>query len=737
MQLLEGWQERIAAATVAAAETAPLPQAPAFYAGAVTFVETAEAAVKMVEFARQRPISHIGIDTEFSYTRPPVDLSRGMKAYDPRSIAPLLLSVSLAEPCDGGYHAYTFVVDLRVDGLVPALQELMRLPGPFVGHYLKVEYFCLWQLGVTEPNQTWDTWAAERSLGLGTTHPGYRLPENADDIDATKAKEEAAEDDEFTMRLTALCRRYGVPYEMASEKELLQRSFLEMNRNERFSEAQIRYAAEDAKAAAGIYPRQVLRAVCAGANHRLESIEMPWVRTNARIEWNGLRLDSVRVRAVREARERHLKVLEGRLEQEYGIKNFRSHPQLCRFFEGLGLLSIFRKNGTYSFDRKNLKLFRDRHPAISLLYAARRIYDLDKTGMLDLRLIGADGRVHPQHRQLGTHTGRQTTTAPNLLGLPKALRPLCIHDPENGVGEVDLSQIEVGVAAAVYGDAVLIAMFNSGDVYSEMAKVFYRDLIPPADLALPVKEFKRKYAHLRDRMKVFTLGIMYGMTPFGIAALNGISVLEARQQWARFLSMFPTLKKALRDGAGLYGFRGFSVTVSGLRRYRASSGALSKWERNWLVNHPVQGSAADVFKLAGNRLDRLYQQFGARIVLPFHDAFVFEAPLRHLHAVAELTAAEMKRAVQMYFPSLVPQAEINIESPECWNKDGDAGSVDRWLLDPFAEAGEKAGDCFGESSNTSNGGAREARTKIGKSKVSVCGGSMPAEGARCFSVVWT
>ena len=638
----------------------------------------------MVEFARQRPISHIGIDTEFTYARPPVLLSRGTRAYDPSSIAPLMLSVSMAEPHDGGYHAYTFVVDLRVDGLVPALQELMRLPVPFVGHFLKVELFCLWQLGIAEPNITWDTWAGERSLGLGATHPGYRLPENADGIDATRAKEESAEDDEFSLRLTALCRRYGVPYEMADEKDRLQRSFLDMDRNGKFSEAQIQYAAEDAKAAAVIYPRQVLRAVCAGANHRLESIEMPWVRTNARIEWNGLRLDADRVRAVSEARERHLKVLEARLEREYGIKNFRSHTQLYRFFDESGLLDLFRKKGTYSFDRKNLKLFRERHSAISLLYAARRIYDLDKTGMLDLRLVGADGRVHPQHRQLGAHTGRQTTTAPNLLGLPKALRPLCICDPGNGIGEVDLSQIEVGVAAAVYGDAVLIAMFNSGDVYSEMAKVFYRDLIPPADLGLPVKAFKKKYSHLRDRMKVFTLGIMYGMTPYGIAALNGISVLEARQQWARFLGMFPALKRALRESAVLYGYRGYSVTVSGLRRYRASSGALSKWEGNWLVNHPVQGSAADVFKLAGNRLDRLYQQFGARIVLPFHDAFVFEAPLCHLHAVAELTAVEMKHAVQIYFPCLDPQVEINVKNPECWNKDGDAGSVDRWLLDPLA-----------------------------------------------------
>lgn len=79
-----------------------------------------------------------------------------------------------------------------------------------------------------------------------------------------------------------------------------------------------------------------------------------------------------------------------------------------------------------------------------------------------------------------------------------------------------------------------------------------------------------------------------------------------------------------------------------------------------------------VFKHAGNRLDRLYQAYGAKIIVPFHDAFVFEAPIVHFDVVAELTRRAMIEAVQEYFPQLMPHAEVNISHPECWNKDGQA-----------------------------------------------------------------
>lgn len=101
-----------------------------------------------------------------------------------------------------------------------------------------------------------------------------------------------------------------------------------------------------------------------------------------------------------------------------------------------------------------------------------------------------------------------------------------------------------------------------------------------------------------------------------------------------------------------------------------------------MLNHPVQGSAAVVFKVAGNRLDRLYPRHGAKLIVPMHDAYVFEAPIDQLQDVADLTARVMCDAVEEAFPQLRPRVEVNVSHPECWNKDGHADSLERWIEDP-------------------------------------------------------
>jgi DNA polymerase-1 len=297
-------------------------------------------------------------------------------------------------------------------------------------------------------------------------------------------------------------------------------------------------------------------------------------------------------------------------------------------------------------------------------------------------LVGADGRLHPDHRQLGAESGRNTMRWPNIGGIGRALRPEVVAEEDYEIGEVDLSQIEVGIAAAFYGDPDLIRMYNGRDVYTVMAKQYYRDELPAGATELPDKEFKRRYRHLRDRMKVFTLATIYNITPFGLSVQLNISVAEAEQARGRFLAMFPALTEALGQASMWGAIRGFAYTCSGLRRWRPRPGSPSSWEINWLRNTPVQGSAAVVFKAAGNRLYRRYQYYGAKLILPLHDAFVFETPRRHLQMVAKITAEEMRSAVQVYFPMLDPQVDINIDQPHCWNKDGKSRSLNLWMVHP-------------------------------------------------------
>lgn len=226
-------------------------------------------------------------------------------------------------------------------------------------------------------------------------------------------------------------------------------------------------------------------------------------------------------------------------------------------------------------------------------------------------------------------------------------------------------------------------MFNTGDVYSAMAQEFYQGQISEADRRLESREFKARQKPLRDRMKVFTLSLIYGVTAHGLARQLGITPAQGGEMLERFMGMFPTLKRGLAEAAADGGLRGYASTHTGLKRYKSDPAkALTFWERNWLTNHPVQGSACVVFKVAGNRLDRLYRQYEGRLIIALHDAYVYEAPLEFFGEVGKLTRRVMVEVVQEHFPQLRPQAEINDGRPECWNKDGHVESIDRWIKDP-------------------------------------------------------
>jgi DNA polymerase-1 len=215
----------------------------------------------MLDFAMQRPLSHIGFDTEFKYDRHGIFIDKRNTAYDPSSIHPLLLSLSMAESNDNGnVSIYTFVVESRKPELLPTLKELFKLPIIFVGHFAKVELFCLWQLGLQEPDNIWDTYIFEKLLNLGRDNIKQKLRGVSKESDQIKIKEVSEEQKKFSYSLVATCQRYGVSYRMAGEKERLQKSFLDHPEGSAYSEEQISYSAEDAIATAQLYPLQINKA---------------------------------------------------------------------------------------------------------------------------------------------------------------------------------------------------------------------------------------------------------------------------------------------------------------------------------------------------------------------------------------------------------------------------------------------------------------------------------------------
>jgi DNA polymerase-1 len=662
-----------------------IPRSVAHYAGRVTFIDSEDGAAALVDLAKQRSVSCIGIDFEYRYSRPGVHIRRDHCWNDPLSLVPQLLAITLVDrPRDSDPRIIRFVVDCRCTKAVAALRDLFKLPLPFVAHFAQAELLCLWALGLPAPDQIWDTCIAERAFQLGLTHARNKQPvldRDEDVSEEARRAEEAERERDFSCSLLMTCLRHGVQHPFAGAKQRLQQSFLTHPDGQPFSVEQIDYASADSVAAVELYVAQVRTAANLGCLAHLINVEMPWTVTNARIIWDGVRVCPERSLMVRNACQRH----RDRLTEELsamGLHNANSHPQLREFFRSAGLLEAFRTGNKYSFDDKQLEAAEDRHPAVALIRHTRKAVRLLADKALTGELVGADGRLHPDHRQLGAESGRNSMRDPNIGGIGRVLRPVVVPDPGYGIGEVDLSQIEVGIAAAVYGDPDLVRMFNAGDVYTVMAKRYFAHSIGPGELALPDKVFKKKHHDLRDRMKRFTLATIYNITAHGLAVQLGCSTRQAAEEQAKFMDMFPTLSKALKE-ASYYGvIRGYAYLCSGLRRWRARLGNPTGWETNWMRNTPVQGSAGVVFKVAGNRLYRRYQFDDAKLILPMHDAFVFEAPRSKLTAVAKLTADVMRGAVQEYFPMLDPQVEINIDHPDCWNKDGKSRSLDLWLVHP-------------------------------------------------------
>jgi len=615
----------------------------------------------LISLMSQQPLACIGVSVGYNFDEPSIQVAAGKSVSDLASINPQFLALSASEPGADGPHFHRYLIDLQSEEVLPAIQKILNMSVSFVGFNLKMSLCCMWKLGLTAPNQVWDCFIFEKARTLGRYHYLYFMKGVNDRMGRSKAKERAEEEKNYDLSLEVACLRYGVGLSC-----FVDNGSAPCNGKE---------AMATAAASAKLYACQTEWEGCDALLSHCLSVEMPWVVTNADIEWAGVRVDYDKALEIVEKIQPVTDVLLKSLSEDYGIENPRSHNDIDTFIRREGLLRHFQKGGQLSLGDDELKAKESLHPAIPKIRRARKLLEILSNKILQPGLAGVDGRVRPIHTHLGADTGRQTCCLPNVAGLNRRLKPVIVPPKGFGIGEIDLSQIEPGIAGAYYNDTELISMFNSGDVYAEMAKICFRDSLSDSDLSLKSKDFKIKYPDLRSQMKVCTLGLIYGMTPYGIAQNLNISEAEATVLQNRFMGMFPELTKALAMQKSRGATRGYATTVNGLKRYRgfSATGRLTFWEKNWFANFPVQGSAAVVFKAAGNELYHRYKPYGARLIIPVHDSFVVESPLDRIEEVAALTGRIMCETVRRYFPELDPKADINILHPECWNKDGCLG----------------------------------------------------------------
>jgi DNA polymerase-1 len=669
-------EERIAKIPERKPYTLPIRPNTAHLSERIQCIEEVEDGEALLTQFNRLQIATIAIDTEFRFGSESVDLGRRRSWQDPTTLQPLLLS-GVAWLPDSNTEI-GFVFDLRGRELVQIIDRLLRLPAMFVAHYFSAEFKTLWALGLDPVlPQMYDTWVAARALTLGTGHRYIDLLAEAHENEDWALEEQAPEMQVGHLSLLGQCAIYGVEHPFALAKDLLQRSFLAHGPDEPFSEKQIEYAAADAIATLRLYLAQQRDVIAAGLYPDLIQVEFPYAEAGARMEYDGVPVSSGKVFQLRGGLQRAVHLHRAALI-DAGLANPNSNPQALAFLQARGHGDRLMRNGRPTTKDEVLQQIEARDTIVTHLRRYRRYARMLADPLFDGRLIGSDGRLHPERRQLGAGTGRASCAAPNITGITKTFRPIVEAPPGRAIIELDYAQIEVGICAAEHDDKALIAAFNSGDLYAAVAQHFYHVILSEEERALSPEEFKARRPDLRDRIKTFVLAVLYNMQAEAIADRFGISLAEAEQQRQEFLDSYPTIKAAMarlvEDGR----IRGCAVTIGGLRRYIPATHKAV----NQLINTPVQAGAGVVFREGVGRLYQHFRGTGTKLILPVHDAVVIECDLDKVEAVGEEASQIMIDAVRKYYPVLWPRVEINATAPHCWNKDGHADSLDHFLDDP-------------------------------------------------------
>jgi DNA polymerase-1 len=403
------------------------------------------------------------------------------------------------------------------------------------------------------------------------------------------------------------------------------------------------------------WQREEIRA--RGLTELLETVELPLVRILRNMELAGLRLDTERLAVISAKVKTEADALEREIFQITGQQFTLGSPQQLGeiLFGKLGLSRKRRGKTGYSTDARVLQAIRDEHPVIPKIERWRELNQLAKTYLDALPLlIAPDGRIHTTFNQTAATTGRLSSNNPNLQNIPirtslgREIRACFVAEPGHLLVSADYSQVELRILAHISGEEVLKEIFRRGeDVHTATAcRVFNvtPDQIDPG---------------MRSKSKMINYGIVYGLSAWGMADRLDIPQEEADQFIQRYMDGFPAVRRFIEETIEQGTQHGYVSTLFGRRRQvpelRARRWDLRKQGERFAVNMVIQGTAADIMKVAMVRSDRALAEEGLRskLVLQIHDELLFEGPPEEAEAVRELAVREMAAAFDMDPPLAV------------------------------------------------------------------------------------
>jgi DNA polymerase-1 len=396
-----------------------------------------------------------------------------------------------------------------------------------------------------------------------------------------------------------------------------------------------------------------------GMETLFRDLELPLVCVLARMELRGVAVDAGTLHEMAAVLAEDIRNLEDEVYRSVGHEfNIGSPQQLSQIlFEEIGLPKTRRlKTGAYATDKDSLEALRGVHPILDYLFDYRELTKLKSTYLDPLPSLvnPRTNRIHTEFNQAGAATGRLSSSNPNVQNIPvrgetgaRIRRAFVARDngPDPLLLSADYSQIELRIMAHITGDPGLVSAFeNDEDIHSATASEVF---------GVPIDEVTPE---MRRRAKVFNFGVLYGLSEYGLSVREKIPREDAATFIRTYFEKYPGIQEYVSTTVQAVRANGYAETLFGRRRYFPEIHSTNFNVRNAAeraaINMPVQGTAADIIKVAMNRLDAEIARSGLRswMILQVHDELIFECPSSEVDEIRRLCTEIMPASLDMRVP---------------------------------------------------------------------------------------
>ncbi len=422
------------------------------------------------------------------------------------------------------------------------------------------------------------------------------------------------------------------------------------------------FAEENAQGVFGLYEKQRSYLKRDEMEGLYEDVELPLIHALFQMEREGFRVDPHVLNELGTSFKARIEALRESVYTLTGISGFNlnSTQQLGKIlFEDLGLPHGKKGKTGYSTSAEILEGLSDQHPAIEKILEYRQLTKLQSTYIEGLlKLTDATGRVHSTFDQTATATGRISSNEPNLQNIPvrtplgREIRRAFIPRESWVLVDADYSQIELRILAHFSGDSAMVDAFQKGqDIHTRTAAEVYD---------VPMEAVT---AQMRSSAKAVNFGLVYGISEFGLARNIGVSRFEAAEFIKKYFKRYPGVKRFMDEAVEKGQMDGYAITMMGRRRYlpelKSDKNNIREFGKRIAMNMPVQGTAADIIKLAMVKVASALEEakLQARLILQVHDELIIECPAQEAEQAKALLKQGMESIVALKVPLV---ADVNV-----------------------------------------------------------------------------